>query len=82
MMMGYNPMEVRKRTLEIIAELTEQEVENLDETSTLTDLGVDSLMALEIAVHLEREFDIFLSEEDLANIETIDDILDIYKGID
>ncbi|WP_176540949.1 acyl carrier protein [Bacillus cereus] len=80
--MGYNPMEVRKRTLEIIAELTEQEVENLDETSTLTDLGVDSLMALEIAVHLEREFDIFLSEEDLANIETIDDILDIYKGID
>ncbi|PEM43193.1 acyl carrier protein [Bacillus toyonensis] len=81
-MMEYNPIEVRKRALEIIAELTEQEVENLDETSTLTDLGVDSLMALEIAVHLEREFDIFLSEEDLANIETIDDILDIYKGID
>ncbi|WP_217993864.1 acyl carrier protein [Bacillus toyonensis] len=80
--MEYNPIEVRKRALEIIAELTEQEVENLDETSTLTDLGVDSLMALEIAVHLEREFDIFLSEEDLANIETIDDILDIYKGID
>ncbi|MFD2673304.1 acyl carrier protein [Marinicrinis sediminis] len=40
----------------------------------LSDLGIDSLSALELAVHLERELGARLEEDELAEVQTLADI--------
>lgn len=40
----------------------------LSQNSSLADLGMDSMMAIEIQQTLEREFDIFLSTQEIRNL--------------
>ena len=44
-----------------------------DSASYVQDLGLDSLAILEIAVEMEREFEIRVPEEELSSIQTIED---------
>ena len=41
------------------------------------DLAIDSLSAVELALELESEFDIRIEDEELANLVTVQDILDL-----
>jgi len=45
---------------------------SLDPNSTLSELGMDSLMAIEIKQGLEREFDIVLSTQEIRNMKVKD----------
>jgi acyl carrier protein len=69
--------EIKKRLIELVEELTDDKLEGDVFTTPLNELGVDSLMALELAVHLEREYGIRLTEEELTAIQTLNDILNI-----
>jgi len=40
----------------------------LNQNSSLTDLGMDSMMSVEIQQTLEQEFDIFLSMQEIQNL--------------
>lgn len=44
------------------------------------DLGIDSLAAVELALELETEFDIRIEDEELAKLETVQDIIDIINA--
>lgn len=58
---------------------------NIDEslitpTSNLKDdLSIDSLSAVELALELESEFDIRIEDEELAKLETVQDILNLVQ---
>ncbi len=43
------------------------------------DLGIDSLAAVELALELETEFDVRIEDDELANLVTVQDILDIIE---
>lgn len=43
----------------------------------LREIGVDSLMALELVVRVEQRFGIRLSEEEIRGVRTIRDMLDL-----
>ena len=43
------------------------------------DLGIDSLAAVELALELENEFDIRIEDEELAKLETVQDVMDIIE---
>src|SRR5205085_6868476 len=45
---------------------------SLDPNSTLSEMGMDSLMAIEIKQGLEREFDIVLSTQEIRNMKVKD----------
>lgn len=45
-----------------------RDIKTVSKSSTLAELGMDSLMAVEIKQALEREFEIFLSAQDLRNL--------------
>lgn len=66
---------IKARILELVAQLTDQELTEDAFDQPLAELNVDSLMALELAVHLEREFGFRLTEEELASISKMEDIL-------
>ncbi len=43
------------------------------------DLGIDSLAAVELALELENEFGIRIEDEELANLVTVQDVMDIIE---
>lgn len=44
------------------------------------DLGIDSLAAVELALELETEFDVRIEDDELAKLETVQDIIDIIEA--
>lgn len=44
------------------------------------DLGIDSLSAVELAMELENAFDIRIEDGALANLKTVQDILNIVEN--
>jgi acyl carrier protein len=54
---------------QIIAEVTE--VEDIPEDTPFADLGIDSMMAIEIVADVEKSYDITISEEELAELTNL-----------
>ena len=66
---------------EIIADQLSVEVENVTEASTFKeDLGADSLDLFELVMALEEEYSVEIPSEDLANIATVEDVINYLKG--
>lgn len=63
-------LEVRKIISDII-EIDEEEIQSA--TKFVEDLGVDSMMALEILVAIEKKYCVKIPEERLSNIRTLKD---------
>jgi acyl carrier protein len=54
----------------IVAEVAELDPSSIDLSGTLADAGVDSLMAMEIAVDVERRYGLSFTVEELKGITT------------
>lgn len=68
--------EVRK----VISEITEIPLDELgDEAKFTEDLGIDSMMALEMVAAVEKKYKIVIPEEDIPAIRSLNDIYDILK---
>lgn len=60
-----------------ILSLTDEQIENLTPETDLFEIGLDSIIAIELIVHLESEFDIFIDDDDLSmdNVRKISEII-------
>ena len=66
---------------EIIAEQLNCEAETIGmETSFKDDLGADSLDLFELVMALEEEYGIEIPAEELAELETVGDVVEYLKG--
>lgn len=64
----------------LIAEIIEADPAELDRGAHLVeDLGMDSMMALEILAALEKKFKIKIPEEDLPKITTVNRAIELTK---
>ena len=63
----------------IIEQLNLQGVEITEETSFKDDLGADSLDLFELVMAFEEEFGIEMPQDDLENIETVGDFIQLLK---
>ena len=50
------------------------------ESNLKDDLGIDSLAAVELSLDLETEFDVEISDEDLAALVTVEDIVKLIES--
>ena len=65
---------------EIIAEQLSVDVSEIGlETSFKDDLCADSLDLFELVMALEEEYDVEIPSEDLANIATVEDVINYLK---
>ncbi len=68
--------EVRK----LIADIIEMEPDQVSPDANLVeDLGMDSMMALEILASIEKKFRIKIPEEDLPKITTLNNAIELAK---
>ena len=65
---------------DLIADIIEVDVASLDPDANLVeDLGMDSMMALEILASLEKRFKIKLPEDELPKITTVNRAIEVAK---
>ena len=61
----------------IITEVTE--VEDIPEDTPFADLGIDSMMAIEIVADVEKTYDVTIAEEELAELIHLKAVYDKVK---
>jgi acyl carrier protein len=71
---------VEKEVKSIVAEIAEIDPEEVVPGGTLADLGVDSLMSVEIAVFVERRFQVHFNDDELNTVRTFDDIVELTRA--
>ena len=65
---------------ELIAKIIERDPERIDPDANLVeDLGMDSMMALEILAALEKAYRIKIPEEELPHITTLNRAIELAK---
>jgi acyl carrier protein len=69
---------VYEKVSHIFVELFEVEASQLKpETRLFEDLGLDSLDAIEIAVRFQKDFRVRPSNQELTNIRTVNDVVEL-----
>jgi acyl carrier protein len=64
----------------IVAEVAEIDPHSVGATGTLADAGVDSLMAMEIAVDVERRYELSFTVEELKRITTFGSLVALTRA--
>jgi len=59
---------------QIITEVTE--VEDIPEDTPFADLGIDSMMAIEIVSDVEKKYDVTISEDELTDLTNLQAVYD------
>ena len=73
-------VEIRNKIKEAISNVSDIDIEDIgDDVSFQEDLGLDSLVLLEISVDIELQFGLEVSEEDLANLHTLQDAVELVQ---
>jgi acyl carrier protein len=70
--------QIRTEVKRLIAEVTEREPEEITDTALFADeLGVDSLMAMEVMVAVDKKYKINIPEDEFAKIKNVDDTVEV-----
>ena len=69
-----------EKVKKILADHLEMDENEITESTTLDDLGVDSLDAVEIIMELEDEFGIEIPDDEVENVKTVGDIVKIIEA--
>jgi acyl carrier protein len=78
--MARNRIELLNAFRTTATEVAEKDFNTVAETSTIAELGIDSLGMLEIIGSLERELRIQIPDESLAGIVTVKDLLNAVEA--
>ncbi|MBU0503604.1 MAG: acyl carrier protein [Candidatus Omnitrophota bacterium] len=73
-------VEVKKEVKKKVSEIIEVDENKLkDESKFVEDLGVDSMMALEIVASIEKKYKISIPEVDIPKIRCLNDIYELLE---
>ena len=68
-----------KKMVSDIAEIPEEEVK--DEARFAEDLGIDSMMALEIVASIEKKYKIVIPEEKIPTIRSLQNVYELMEEL-
>jgi acyl carrier protein len=72
--------QIRAEVKKLIAEVTEREPEEITDTALFAEeLGVDSLMAMEVMVAVDKKYKINIPEDEFATIKNVNDTVAIVQ---
>ena len=73
-------VEIRNKIKEAIANVSEIDPEDIEDSAAFVeDLGLDSLVLLEISVDIEMQFGLEVSEEDLKQLRSVQDAVEFVQ---
>jgi acyl carrier protein len=72
--------EIRSEIKRLIAEVTERTPEEIEDTASFQDdLGVDSLMAMEVMVAVDKKYKINIPEDEFSQIKNVNDTVEVVQ---
>ena len=72
--------EIRTHVRELIAEITERDPSEISDTALfIEDLGIDSLMAIEMLVAMDKKYKVQIPEDEFKNIKCVKDAVSIVQ---
>lgn len=76
------PQELRREIKELVAQVTRISKQDLKEDARFfEDLGIDSMMALEIAAGIEKKYRVVIPEDDLPRLRSLNDVYALAEKI-
>jgi len=74
--------EIKKEVKKLISEITEVPEKDLKEDAKFVeDLGIDSMMALEIVASLEKKYKVVIPEDEIPNVRSLANVFAILEKI-
>ena len=64
---------------DLVAELAELPVDLVETDTPFEDAGIDSLLAMEIAVHVERRFGVRFEDTELKTVQSVRQLADAVR---
>lgn len=66
----------------LVADIAEKSVDEIKDDATFgEELGIDSMMALEIVASIEKKFKIIIPENEIPNIRSLKNIFDMVERL-
>lgn len=72
------PADLRDKLRAIISEVSE--VDEIPDATPFKDLGIDSMMAIEIVAEVERTYKLTIPENELQKLTHFEAVYDLVKG--
>jgi acyl carrier protein len=73
--------DIRRDIIKVLAKITRIDASSIDDNVLIRDeLGIDSLMGIEIIAKVEKYYDIHLEESMLLEINRVGDFIDLVKS--
>ena len=73
-------MELTEKVIELVIEqLNVTREQCVPEASFINDLGADSLDLMELIMEMEEQFGVSISDEELQNIRTVQNVIDFLR---
>jgi len=73
---------LKEEIKKIVSEVSEIPQEQLKEDARFVeDLGIDSMMALEIVANIEKKYKVVIPEEEIPKIRSLKDVYDIMEKL-
>ena len=69
--------EVKKKLIEIVVDKLECEASEIKEDTRLSDFGADSLDEVELLMEVEKEFNIYIKDEEANRVITCGDAFEL-----
>lgn len=80
--MSINIEEAKKEIKKMISEIAEiPESDIKDDAKFAEDLGIDSMMALEIVAGIEKKYKVVVPEEKIPTIRSLDNVYQLLEGL-
>ena len=64
---------------DLVAELAELPLDEVEADTSFEDAGIDSLLAMEIAVHVERRFGVRFEDTELKTVQSVRQLADAVR---
>jgi acyl carrier protein len=80
--MAKNPQELRREVKKLISEVTRIPEKDLkEEARFVEDLGIDSMMALEIAAGMEKKYKVVIPEDKIPSIRSLENVYQLMEEL-
>jgi len=74
--------EVKAEVRKLVSEITEVPEKDIkDDAKFVEDLGIDSMMALEIVASLEKKYKVTIPEEEIPNVRSLGNVFGLMEKL-
>jgi acyl carrier protein len=80
-MAGFDRTDTYNKVVDIVAQKLKVEKQVITPSSTLADLGADSLDMVEIIMKLEEQFGIEINDEEAEKLHNVDQVVDYVQQL-